>query len=283
METSVNDEPATSPAPSRLGNAATGYTGVICDLDGTVYRSGQPLPGVVDALARVRAAGVRVVFVSNNPLRTSTSYAERLSGVGIPTDRSDVITSGEVMATWLRQHTPRARVLLLGESSLYAELQSAGATLVDSGEEAEVVVVSFDRTFSYAKWLEAYRAIRSGARFLATNPDATCPVEGGEVPDAGGIIAALEVSTRRRVEVVAGKPSPLMLATALDRLGRTPGEVVVVGDRLETDIELGHRGGVATALVLTGVTDQTTAEAAVPRPTFVLDSLAELPDLVAGG
>ncbi|WP_020578062.1 HAD-IIA family hydrolase [Actinopolymorpha alba] len=260
----------------------TGYRAVICDLDGTVYRSGVPFPGAVDALARVRAAGVRVLFVSNNPLRDAASYAERLSKLGIPTEPTDILTSGAVMARWLRAHTPGARVLLLGEDSLRTELTSAGANIVDRGEEAEVVVASFDRTFRYATWLEAFRAIRAGARFVATNPDPTCPVEGGEVPDCGGIIAALEATTGHSVEAVAGKPSSLMLAAALEALGCSEREVVIVGDRVGTDIELGRRGGVATALVLTGVTSRDMVADLDHPPTYVIESIAELPALVAG-
>ncbi|MGH3487235.1 MAG: HAD-IIA family hydrolase [Actinopolymorphaceae bacterium] len=264
------------------GRRAEGYAGIICDLDGTVYLSGRPFPGAVDALLALRAAGVRVAFVSNNPLRTAESYAERLTGLGIPTGPESVVTSGGVMASWLRTQLPGARVLLLGETSLRDELRAAGVKLVERGGEAELVVASFDRTFRYETWLEAFRALRGGARFVATNPDRTCPVDGGEVPDAGGIIAALETSTRREVEAVMGKPSPLMLAAALDCLGLAAAadQVLVVGDRLETDIELGHRGGLDTALVLTGVTDEEAARVAEPHPTYVLPSLADLPALV---
>ncbi|MEQ7004674.1 HAD-IIA family hydrolase [Actinopolymorpha sp. B17G11] len=264
------------------GRRAAGYAGIICDLDGTVYLSGRPLPGAVDALNALRAAGVRVAFVSNNPLRTAESYAERLTGLGVPTGRESVVTSGGVMASWLRTQMPGARVLLLGETSLRDELRAAGAKVVERGGEVELVVASFDRTFRYETWLEAFRALRAGARFVATNPDRTCPVDGGEVPDAGGIIAALETSTRREVEAVMGKPSPLMLAAALDCLGLAADQVLVVGDRLETDVELGHRGGLDTALVLTGVTDEAAAGSAEPPPTYVLPSLADLPALALG-
>ncbi|GAA5027044.1 HAD-IIA family hydrolase [Actinopolymorpha pittospori] len=262
------------------GNSTAGFRGVICDLDGTVYLSGRPVPGAVEALAEIRKEGVRVLFVSNNPLRDSDSYAERLSGLGIPTEPSDVLTSGAVMAEWFRAEAPGARVYLLGEESLRSELVRAGVTLVSEGTQAEVVVASFDRTFSYATWSEAFRGIRAGARFVATNPDATCPVEDGEVPDCGGIIAALEATTGVRVEAVAGKPSPLMLAAALERLGCAREEVLVVGDRVGTDIELGRAGGVATALVLTGITDRATAADLEPAPTYVLDSIAALPAVV---
>jgi HAD superfamily hydrolase (TIGR01457 family) len=258
------------------------YLGLICDLDGTVYLSGQPLPGAVEALRRLRAAGVRVLFVSNNPLSSPQSYAERLTGMGIPTTADEVLTSGAVTADWIRGHAPGASVLVLGETNLFEELSAAGAKLVHKAEQAEVVIASFDRTFTYDKWVEAFRAIRSGARFIATNPDPTCPVDGGEIPDCGGIIAALEASTGRTVEAVMGKPSPAMLAAALDRLGLAAKDVLIAGDRLGTDIALGTAGGVDSALVLTGVTSRAMAEAAPEKPTYVLESLGELPGIVLG-
>lgn len=258
------------------------YRGLICDLDGTVYLSGRPLPGAVEAIERLRAAGVRVLFVSNNPLRTASSYAERLTGLGIPATPDDVLTSGRVTADWLAARAPRSRVLALGEEALAEELtRRADVALVERGDEADVVIASFDRTFTYEKWNEAFRALRRGARFVATNPDPTCPVEGGEIPDCGGLIAALEVSSGRRVEEVMGKPSATMLEAALRRLGLAPSEVLVVGDRLETDIALGNAGGVASALVLTGVTSRDMLADTPHRPTVVLDALADLPAYLA--
>lgn len=258
------------------------YLGLICDLDGTVYLSGQPLPGAVEALERLRSAGVRVLFVSNNPLRSPQSYAERLTGLGIPTTPDDVLTSGTVTADWIRSEAPGAAVLALGETNLFEELSAAGAKLVHKAEQADVVIASFDRTFTYDKWVEAFRAIRAGARFIATNPDPTCPVDGGEIPDCGGIIAALEATTGRTVEAVMGKPSAAMLAAALHRLSLRGRDVLIAGDRLGTDIAMGTAGGVDSALVLTGITSRELAAEAPESPTYVLESLGELPGIVLG-
>lgn len=257
------------------------FRGIICDLDGTVYLSGRPIPGAAAALAAIRAAGVRVLFVSNNPHRDATAYAERLTGIDIPTTADDVLTSGGVLASWLRAELPGARAYVLGEANLLAELTVAGLKVVDKATQTDVVVASFDRTFTYAKWREAFDALRAGARFVATNPDPTCPVDGGEVPDCGGIIAALETTTGRRVEQVAGKPSPLVVDAALNRMGMAADEVLVIGDRLATDIELGRRSGLATALVLTGVTTSELLEQEEEtRPTHILPSIADLPELL---
>lgn len=260
------------------------FRGIICDLDGTVYLSGRPIPGAAAALAAIRAAGVRVLFVSNNPHRDAAAYADRLTGIDIPTTAADVLTSGGILADWLRAELPGARALVLGEANLLVELTAVGLKIVDKAAQTDVVVASFDRTFTYAKWREAFDALRAGARFVATNPDPTCPVDGGEVPDCGGIIAALETTTGRSVEQIAGKPSPLVVSAALERLGASADEVLVVGDRLATDIELGVRSGLATALVMTGITTPELLEQEERSlPTHVLDSIAELPALLGSG
>ncbi|MFQ5859862.1 MAG: HAD-IIA family hydrolase, partial [Anaerolineae bacterium] len=230
------------------------YRGFIFDLDGTIYRGERALPGAVEVVRMLRGRGRPVVFMSNKPLEPRAAYAAKLTRLGMPTEPSDVLTSAVVLAHHLRQETPEARLFVIGEPPLLAEMRDAGFRLSDEPAEIDVVVAAFDRTFDYAKWNTAFQAIRRGARFVATNADRTCPVEGGEIPDCAGIIAALEATTEKKVELVAGKPSRLMIQAGLDRMGLPAEQVLMVGDRLETDILMGKRAGTATALVLTGVT-----------------------------
>ena len=258
------------------------FTGFIFDLDGTVYLSERLIPGADRTIAALRAAGRRVVFLSNKPLESRHAYAAKLTRLGIPTSPDDVIHSSAVLARELAMRHPGARVFVLGEAPLIEELRQAGVTVVDNpasvGWRVDFVVAAFDRTLTWQKLNDAHQALRRGARFVATNPDRTCPVEGGDVPDAGAIIAALEACSGRSPEWVAGKPSPLMLQAALTRLGTTPAETVLVGDRLETDIAMARQAGVTSVLVLTGVTDAASAGRAPERlrPDFVLGSIAEL-------
>lgn len=196
--------------------------GVALDLDGTVYRSGRELPGAAQTVRMLREAGLSVVFASNNPTVSCEDYAGRLSRLGIPATPDDMVTSGAVTARWLRDHHPLASVLLVSEPVLRTELERAGVLITGDPLAADVVVVSFDRTFDYSKWTAAFTALRGGALFVATNPDVTCPIQGGEVPDCGGIIAALEVSTGRSLDVVVGKPSQIMASAVLNRLGAAP-------------------------------------------------------------
>jgi arabinose operon protein AraL len=252
------------------------YRGSIFDLDGTIYRGERALPGAVEALATLRQRGLATVFVSNNPLEPGEAYAAKLTRLGIPTEADEVVTSAGVLAVHLGQESPGATLFLIGEAPLGELMERAGFRLTDQPEEVDVVVAALDRAFDYRKWNLAFQAIRRGARFVATNADRTLPVEGGEVPDCAGIIAALEVSTGRRVELVAGKPSQLIVEAALGRLGLPANEVLVVGDRLETDILMGQRAGTGTALVLTGATSREEVEASEIQPDHVLETVGEV-------
>ena len=195
------------------------YRGFMFDLDGTVYLGERLLPGAQAAVAALRAAGRRLCFLSNKPIASRADYAAKLTRLGIPTDVEEVINSSYVLARWLDRETPGARVFVIGEPPLIAELEQAGLKPVE-GPEADWVVVAFDRTFDYRKLDVALQAVtRHGARLVGTNPDRTCPVEGGEIPDAAGMIGAVEGVTGRKVEPIVGKPSPITLAVALERLG----------------------------------------------------------------
>lgn len=262
--------------------------GLIFDLDGTIYLGEQLLPGVLEALPQLRAAGKRLLFVSNNPLSPPRLYAEKLTRLGLPTQADEVITSGCVLANYLARHYPALRLYVIGEQSLKSELETAGLVLLDAPPDAdprqvidphgiEALVVSFDRTLDYRKLNIAYQALLNGAHFFATNSDKACPVPGGSIPDSGATIAYLEHISGRNLELLAGKPSPLMLETALEKMGLPAVRCMMVGDRLETDMRMGQQAGMATALMLTGATSRAQAQNHPQPPDFILDSLAELP------
>ena len=252
------------------------YRGYIFDLDGTLYRGEQVIPGAPELIAELRRRGCGVVFISNKPLRPRQDYAAKLTRLGIPTSPEDVITSVYVLGHRLAREAPGARLYVIGEPPLLQELQAFGFVITDGQGPVDFVVAAFDRTFDYEKLNRAFQAIRQGARFVATNADRTCPVEGGEIPDAGAIIGALEGCTGKSVEWVAGKPSTLMIETGLARLGIEAERCLVVGDRLETDIRMGREAGTATALVLTGVTAREDAVRSPWQPDYILESVADL-------
>jgi HAD superfamily hydrolase (TIGR01450 family) len=251
------------------------YLGWLFDLDGTVYLGERLIPGAREVIGALRGAGRRVAFLSNKPLQTRADYAEKLGRLGIPTEPADVINSSLVLARYLRELDPGAPVFVIGEPPMRAEMRAHGFEIRDD-PDVRWVVIAFDRSFSYAKLDTALQAARRGARLIATNPDATCPVEGGEIPDCAGMTAAVEAVTGKTVEVVVGKPSPIMLDVALDALGVAPADAVIVGDRIETDIVMGKRLGVSTILVLSGITRPGDPRIAVLAPDHVLGSIEEL-------
>ena len=251
------------------------YRGWLLDLDGTVYLGEQLIPGAAEAIAALRGAGRRVAFLSNKPLQTRDDYAAKLTRLGVPAAADEVINSSLVLARHLRALDPGAPVYVIGEPPMRAEMAAHGFE-VRNDERVRWVVIAFDRTFTYAKLNTALQAVRGGARLIATNPDRTCPVEGGEIPDCAGMIAAVEAVTDTKVETIVGKPSPIILEVALRALGCVAHESVIVGDRVETDIAMGKQLGLATILVLSGVTRSDDPRIAALAPDHVLRSVREL-------
>jgi len=261
------------------------FRGFILDLDGTVYRGDQLIPGAESVVRLLREKKRKVVFLSNKPIQTRDEYASKLTRFGIPTQPEEVINSSFVMVNYLKEVAPEARLFVAGETPFIEELKRAGFQMTDKPKEIDYVVVAFDRTFDYRKLNIAFQAIKLGAHFVATNPDRTCPVEGGEIPDCAGMIAAIEAVTGKKVEVVVGKPSPIMIQAALDVMELRPEDCILIGDRLETDIKMGKDSGIATGIVLTGVTDEKTLEGykhTPAQPDFVFQSIAEVANLLIG-
>ncbi|MBX3083568.1 MAG: HAD-IIA family hydrolase [Anaerolineae bacterium] len=266
--------------------------GFIFDLDGTVYLGDSALPGAVEGIATLRRMGKHVLFVSNKPLEPRESYSRKLTRLGIPTSPEDVITSGYVLGFHLAHTEPTLNLYVIGEANLHAELRSHGLNILNEFVDQDAknvidptgidaVVVAFDRTLDYRKLNTAYQALMRGARFFATNADKACPMPGGAIPDAGGTIAALEHMTGRKVEILAGKPSKLIVNVALQRLGLPAERVLMVGDRLETDIFMGQQAGMKTAVTLTGVSKRSDVTTMIMPPDLIIENLAELPGIVA--
>ncbi len=253
-----------------------GHRGWLFDLDGTVYRGDALIPGAAETIRALREAGRRVAFLSNKPLQTCDEYAGKLTTLGIPTRPEEVITASLVLARHLHTLDPGAPLFVIGEPPLRAELTAHGFA-VRNDHHVRWVVIAFDRGFDYAKLDTALQAVRrNGARLIATNPDRTCPTEDGEIPDCAGMIAAVEAVTARTVDVVVGKPSPIILEVALGALEVAPADCVIVGDRIETDIVMGRRAGLTTVLVLSGVTRADDPRIAEVKPDAVIRSIRDL-------
>lgn len=262
------------------------FKGFIFDLDGTVYLSDRLIPGADKVIRKLRETGRRVVFLSNKPLQTREDYASKLTRLGIPTHPDEVINSTFVMLHYLKKNAPHAKLFVVGEVPFVEELKRAGFKITKEPKEIDYVIAAFDRTFDYKKLNIAFQAIKKfGAHFIATNPDRTCPVDGGEVPDCAGMIAAIEAVTEKKVEIIVGKPSPIMVQTALDVMGLKPADCLLIGDRLETDIKMGKDAGIATGIVLTGVTSEEALREikhTPDQPDFVFESIADVENLLIG-
>ncbi len=252
------------------------FLGYIFDLDGTIYRGERLIPRAQEVMQRLKDLGRRIVYLSNKPLQTREDYAAKLTRLGIPTEPKEVINSSYVMARWLRQQAPRATIFIIGEPPLIKEMEDQGFRLSENAAEIDYVITSFDRTFDYRKLNIAFQAIKKGAHFVATNPDRSCPVESGEIPDCAAMIGAIEGATGKKVEMIVGKPSEITIQVAVEAMSLRPQDCLLVGDRLETDMAMGKKAGMATALVLTGVTKRELIGQSPWRPDFIWESVADI-------
>jgi 4-nitrophenyl phosphatase len=262
-------------APDRL------YAGYIFDLDGTIYLGSTLLPGAERLVGALRAMDRKVVFVSNNPTRDPEEYARKLSDLGLPTPREAIVNTVVTTARWLAENAPDAVVFPISEEPLKRALRDAGIRMSEDPSEIDIVIASYDRRFEYRKLQIAFDAIwlHRRARLFATNPDRFCPFPGGRgEPDAAVVTAAIEACTGATCELHFGKPGPVMLAAIAQLLELDPGECVLTGDRLTTDICAARAASMASALVLTGDT-QPEAVPGIPadaQPDYVLDRVDRL-------
>lgn len=252
------------------------YAGYVFDLDGTIYLDDHSTPGARETIAWVRSTGARVAFLTNNPLRRGSAYARKLSEMGIPASPDEVLTSLDALVGYLQREPPDGPVLALAEPLVAEVLHEAGLAVTDDPVRAAMVVVSWDRGFTYDKLWAGFRAVRGGARIVATNPDPFCPTADGGMPDCAAMLAALEACTGARAEAVVGKPSAHMAAAILERLGLPAHDVLMIGDRLLTDVGLARTAGMVSGLALTGATTLTDVERAERPPDVVLTRLTDL-------
>jgi HAD superfamily hydrolase (TIGR01450 family) len=255
-----------------------GYDLVIFDLDGVVYLIDRPIAGAVDAIARLRAEGRSIAYATNNASRRAAEVAALLDGMGVPASPAEVLTSARAAAALLAQRLPAgAPVLVVGADALRADVREAGLTVVASADEGPAAVVQgYGPQVGWADLAEACVAVRAGATWVATNTDRTLPTPRGPLPGNGSLVAALATALDRQPDLVVGKPEPGLFVTAAREAGAA--RTLVVGDRLDTDIEGAVRAEMDSLLVLTGVSGPADVLAAPParRPTHLAADLAGL-------
>lgn len=256
------------------------YEAAILDVDGTIVRGGELIPGATEGLRAIEAAGCSRLLFSNNPTRGADYYREKLAAHGVDIDPSNVLTSATVTADYLAANHPDATAYLVGDDRLRAILEAADLAVTTDPDAADLVVGSIDPEFTYGALDEALSALERGIPFYGTDPDATIPTDDGAIPGSGAILSAMEAVAGREPDAILGKPSEVAASAATTRLGAAPERTLVVGDRLDTDVALGERAGMTTAVVLTGVTIREDVERSSVTPDHVLDSLGEVGTLI---
>jgi 4-nitrophenyl phosphatase len=248
--------------------------GLLVDLDGVVYHGDRVIPAAPGFFRFLRARGIPFLLTTNNSTLGPGQYVEKLARMEIDVAEAEVLASADATASYLRDQAPHgARVYVIGEGGLKSAIEAAGFVLAES--DVEAVVVGLDRELTYQKLTTAVRLVRAGAAFIGPNPDTTLPTDDGIIPGAGSFQAAITAASGVR-PLIIGKPEPTMLLIGCQRLGTSPADTAIVGDRLDTDIVGGHRGGLRTFLVLTGVSTLADVERSDPTPERVFRDLPEL-------
>ena len=253
------------------------YDVALLDLDGVVYIGGQPIPGAPEALQKAKSKGMRLAYVTNNASRTPAAVAALLTAIDVPADPADVVTSAQAAARLLAEKLPpRARVLVIGSTALRLAVRERGLTPVSTAaDDPKAVVQGYGPGIGYGSLAEGGLAVRKGALFVGTNADSTLPGPRGIQPGNGSLLQVIAHATGTS-PVIAGKPEPPLHRESVIRTGaKTP---LVVGDRLDTDIEAACRAGADSLLVLTGVSRPADVVLAPPRqrPTYIAETLAAL-------
>jgi len=259
----------------------SGLDGLICDLDGVMYRGAEPIEGSPQAIERLGRLGVHVVFCTNNANPTIDRYIDKLSSMGVPIGREDLVTSPVVTAEVLSDEGAAGRsAIVVGGEGLREALVNIDVVVDDdpSSRTADYVVVGLDPDFTYEKLKRASFAVQNGAELIAANADTSFPAPDGLWPGAGALVAAVEAASGGRARVM-GKPHEPMMRVAKRRLGGAS-RIAIVGDRPNTDLEGGLAMGWGTILVLSGVTSRDQVDEVEPTPDVVLERLADLPDLL---
>ncbi|MEO3788185.1 HAD-IIA family hydrolase [Actinocorallia sp. B10E7] len=254
------------------------YDVALLDLDGVVYRGHHPIENAAESLAKARAQGMRLAYVTNNASRTPSAVAGLLTSLGVPAAAEDVVTSAQAAARLLAERLPAgAKVLVVGGTSLRHALYAQGLRPVSTAaERPQAVVQGFSPTLEYSLIAQGAQAVRDGALFVASNGDFTVPAPFGPPKPGNGSLAQVIRYATGVEPIVTGKPETPLHRESILRTGAE--RPLIVGDRLDTDIEGAHNGGADSLLVFTGVTDPLTALTAPPhqRPTYLAPDLTGL-------
>ncbi|HLS63797.1 MAG TPA: HAD-IIA family hydrolase [Ruania sp.] len=249
----------------------------LTDMDGVLVHEEHALPGAAEFVARLREKQIPFQVLTNNSIYTPRDLAARLHTSGIEVDESEIWTSALATASFLADQVPSGSAYVIGEAGLTTALYEQGYILTSSAPD--YVVLGETRTYSFSAITRAIRLISDGARFIATNPDVTGPSLEGPLPATGAVASMITAATGRKPYFV-GKPNPVMIRTALNRINAHSEATAMIGDRMDTDVVAGMEAGLRTYLVLTGSTNADEVEAFPYRPTAVMDGIQDLVELL---
>jgi NagD protein len=249
----------------------------LTDMDGVLVHEEEAIPGAADFIATLRESGTGFLVLTNNSIFTPRDLAARLRRSGIDVPEESIWTSALATAQFVAEQRGGGSAYVVGEAGLLTAMHDAGFVMTD--RDPDYVVLGETRTYSFEAITRAIRLIEAGARFIATNPDPSGPSPAGTLPATGSVAALISTATGRQPYYV-GKPNPLMMRSALNRIEAHSETTVMVGDRMDTDIVSGLEAGLRTVLVLTGSTKQKQIERFPYRPSRVVDSVADLVPLV---
>lgn len=257
-----------------LTEAFSSVSCFIVDMDGTFYLGDELLPGAIEFAQAVKRSGKRFFFFTNNSSHDEEECLERLNRIGYPARKGSVIISSHVTIDFLERNRKGKKVYLLGNPRLQKDFADSKVEL--DGENPDIVVVGFDTSLTYDKINKAAKFIANGAEYIVTHPDVNCPLKNGFMPDVGAFIAMFKASTGREPDLVMGKPYAYTVDYVTNLIGCKREEIAFVGDRLETDIAIGVKNGLKTALVFTGVTTPEMYEKSEIKATGAFLNIGEL-------
>lgn len=249
----------------------------LTDMDGVLVKENHEIPGAGDLIRQWVDTSRRFLVLTNNSIFTPRDLSARLEASGLTVPEENIWTSALATARFLADQQPGARLYVIGEAGLTTALHEAGFILTDT--EPDYVVLGETRTYSFEAITKAVRFIVDGARFICTNPDATGPSKEGPLPATGAVAAMIQAASGRKPYIV-GKPNPMMFRSALNRIEAHSETTAMIGDRMDTDMVAGMEAGLLTVLVLSGITKRENIERYPYRPNIVLDSVADLVDLL---
>ena len=247
----------------------------LTDMDGVLVHEGHALPGAGDVIKQWQAAGQRFLVLTNNSIYTPRDLSARLRATGLDIPEERIWTSALATADFLKSQKPKGSAFVIGEAGLTTALHEVG--YIQTDVDPDYVVLGESRTFSFETLTKAIRLIMNGARFIATNPDATGPSADGVLPATGSVAALITKATGREPYIV-GKPNPMMFRSAMNKINAHSESTGMIGDRMDTDVIAGIEAGLHTVLVLTGIADDAEIQKYPFRPNEILNSIADLLD-----